>query len=122
MSHTEMLSFTKSILPFADTEQFDKLLLDYVNDSEQLNSFYHFDDSEKGIKERINTYVNPRLNRQNLKNNLLRQYTNGGIKEIPSKVHDNIVSLEHDKTYTVSTGHQLNIFSGPLYVFYKLIS
>ena len=50
---------------------------------------------------------------------LMDQYK--GISEI-KKVSDNIKSIEDVNTYTVTTGHQLNIFTGPLYVIYKIVS
>ena len=109
-------------MPFARTNSFEKLIIDYLNDDEFLRMFYLFDDNLEGIKERIETYQNQRLNRQNLKEVLLNQYNSYGIKEIPEKVHKNILSLVNPDTFTVTTGHQLNIFSGPLFVIYKLIS
>jgi len=42
--------------------------------------------------------------------------------EIREKVRENIESLKADNSFTVTTGHQLNIFSGPLYIIYKIIS
>ncbi len=34
----------------------------------------------------------------------------------------NIQSLSNSKTFTITTGHQLNLFTGPLYFLYKIIS
>jgi bacillithiol biosynthesis cysteine-adding enzyme BshC len=42
--------------------------------------------------------------------------------QIPSLVHDNIALLKSDNTYTITTGHQLNIFAGPLYFIYKIVT
>ena len=44
-----------------------------------------------------------------------------GLQEI-SEVRKNIDALNHENTFTVTTGHQLNIFTGPLYVIYKIVS
>ncbi len=35
---------------------------------------------------------------------------------------ENIAALKHKNTFTVTTGHQLNLFTGPLYFLYKIIS
>ncbi len=117
-----MSPFTQVLMPFEETNGFEKLIIDYLNDSKFLLQFYQFDDTLQGIQSRIETYQNNRLNRENLKEVLLKQYISYGIDEIPQKVHKNILSLVHPDTFTVTSGHQLNIFSGPLYVIYKLIS
>lgn len=117
-----MLTFTKSQISFTETGHFEKLLVDYVNDNDFLKNFYSFDDSVEGVMSRIESYKNPRLNRKNLTEAITRQYLNGGFPHLPETIIENLSLLEDEKTFTVSTGHQLNIFSGPLYVFYKLIS
>jgi bacillithiol biosynthesis cysteine-adding enzyme BshC len=117
-THTSV--FASSGVQFAETLAFDKLLIDYINDNELLKEFYEFDDSNEGVKNRINSYKNIRIDRNLLSRNLLQQYRI--IKDIPQIVLENIDSLKSEKTFTISTGHQLNIFSGPLYVFYKLVS
>ncbi len=117
-----MHPFTRILIPFEKTNSFDKLIIDYLKDDDFLKSFYHFEDSVEGIKSSIDSYQNHRLNRGNLKEVLLKQYNSYGIKEIPQKVQENILSLLKPDTFTVTTGHQLNLFSGPLYVIYKLIS
>ncbi len=42
--------------------------------------------------------------------------------ETSSLVKKNIKSVLSDNTFTVTTGHQLNIFTGPMYVIYKIVS
>ncbi len=117
-----MTPFTRILIPFSKTNNFDKLIVDYINDDDFLKEFYPYEDSLSGIKERITSYNNPRLNRKNLSDVLLKQYNSYGITEIPEKVNKNILSLLNSNTFTITTGHQLNVFSGPLYVIYKLIS
>ena len=48
-----------------------------------------------------------------------KQYENF---ETSSLVKKNIKSVLSDNTFTVTTGHQLNIFTGPMYIIYKIIS
>ena len=48
---------------------------------------------------------------------LLLQYQGFSISASTQK---NISDLEHSKTFTVVTGHQLNLFTGPLYFLYKI--
>jgi len=46
---------------------------------------------------------------------LKRQYA--GMENLPD-----LDALLQENTFTVTTGHQLNIFTGPLYVIYKIVS
>ncbi len=41
---------------------------------------------------------------------------------VEEAVRKNITALAHERTYTITTGHQLNIFSGPLFFIYKLVT
>jgi bacillithiol synthase len=51
---------------------------------------------------------------------LKEQYAN--IEEVQPLVQQNIKLLGQPNTFTVTTGHQLNIFTGPLYFVYKIIT
>src|SRR5690606_7900716 len=42
--------------------------------------------------------------------------------ELSDQTADNITALEDSNTFTVVTGHQLNLFTGPLYFLYKIVS
>jgi bacillithiol biosynthesis cysteine-adding enzyme BshC len=57
--------------------------------------------------------------RQILVEVLESQYT--GLPMAPA-VERHLHALKEEKTFTVTTGHQLNLFTGPLYFIYKLIS
>ena len=116
-----MPSFARVFLPFAKTNSFDKIILDYLNDDEFLQKFYAFEDNQEGIRERIASYKNHRLDRNSLKEIILNQYSQLGI-ELSGKVLQNINSLANQDTFTITSGHQLNIFGGPLYIIYKLLS
>ena len=57
-------------------------------------------------------------NRQVLVRELKKQFTNLAEE---SPVFRNIQKLECENTFTITTGHQLNIGTGPAYVIYKII-
>lgn len=42
--------------------------------------------------------------------------------ETSSKVKENINALKNEQTFTVTTGHQLSLFTGPLYFIYKILN
>ena len=54
--------------------------------------------------------------RQTLREELITQYHH--IKDAPTTQIDSLLS---PKTFTITTGHQLNLFTGPLYFLYKII-
>ena len=58
-------------------------------------------------------------NRIRLVNEIKEQYK--GIK-ISKELNNNINSLLDDQTFSVTSGHQLSLFSGPIYFIYKIIS
>ena len=98
-------------IDFLATNLFSKKFNDYVSDSHSLSI------------EKINSLSEKKKvssdERELLSEVLTDQYK--GVSEI-KKVSDNIKSIKDSNTYTVTTGHQLNIFTGPLYVIYKIVS
>ncbi|NDB83608.1 MAG: bacillithiol biosynthesis BshC, partial [Alphaproteobacteria bacterium] len=52
---------------------------------------------------------------------LLEQYKNSEL-ELSKLSISQIESLKNENTYTVTTGHQLSIFTGPLYFIYKIVT
>jgi len=100
-------------LDLASTGQFPELLLDYLANVPSLTPFYSFLPNLEGFGQAIQTRSFDR--RQELVEALHRQYTHLG--ENPA-----INRLADTTTFTVTTGHQLNIFTGPLYVIYKIVT
>jgi len=108
-------------IPFKDTGFFSKTMLDYLAQKESIYSFYNnFPDSTgfyNQIKEKEKSFS--LQSRLILVDALKRQYTNFELSE---KTQENINFLKSQNTFTVTTGHQLNLFTGPLYFLYKIIS
>jgi bacillithiol biosynthesis cysteine-adding enzyme BshC len=107
-------------IPFKDTGFFSKTMLDYLEQKEAIQPFYNnFSDSvgfHNQIEEKENSYS--LQSRLVLAAALKKQYTAVGISE---KTEENIELLKLKNTFTVTTGHQLNLFTGPLYFLYKII-
>lgn len=61
----------------------------------------------------------PMETRKILVDRLLHQYNN---LEVPEAVNQNIQSLLHPQTFTITTGQQIHLFLGPMYVIYKALS
>ncbi len=106
-------------IKLAQTGQIHKLSLDYLNSNPATRELYDFTPDLAGIASAIEARKSFPVKRKALVDALSRQYAS-----IPGKslVLDNIKSLGSDNTFTVTTGHQLNIFTGPLYYIYKLVS
>ncbi len=101
------------------TGRFNRLVLDYINQDSKLNPFYSLPHTLENYKQQIENRIKFPVNRKLLADSLSAQYTPiGGAK---SKVAENIELLRTEKTFTVTTGHQLNIFTGPLYFVYKIL-
>jgi bacillithiol biosynthesis cysteine-adding enzyme BshC len=100
-------------LALQQVANFPKLFLDYLNEKEDLKDLYgHFptiENFEPQIKAKSFAH------RATLVQVLKEQYS-----KLPAP--PNFELLAQENTYTVTTGHQLNIFTGPLYVIYKIVS
>lgn len=100
---------------------FTKLIQDYLDQKSELKSLYNrfatVENFEKQLTEKAANFDNN--NRISLVKALNKQYQN--IK-ISDSTKQNIELLELENTFTITTGHQLNLFSGPLYFLYKIIS
>jgi bacillithiol biosynthesis cysteine-adding enzyme BshC len=105
-------------ISYQETHAFSKLVLDYVNDNAILKPFYSFRPDLAGLKQAFETR-NFQGNRKELVDVLTAQYqhtkTNKAVKH-------NISLLADENTFTVTTGHQLNLFTGPLYFIYKIVT
>lgn len=110
--HAETISFD-------DTECFSSFFKDYINQKEPLRPFYeafpNVDNFEKAIEQRRFDSST----RQLLADALEEQYK--AVTRTP-EVDAHIELLRSEKTFTVTTGHQLNIFTGPLYFIYKIVT
>ncbi|MCF8460352.1 MAG: bacillithiol biosynthesis cysteine-adding enzyme BshC [Flavobacteriales bacterium] len=108
-----------STISLEHTGRFNRLILDYVNGEENVKEFYSLAHAKENYKRQIESRKQFPINRNLLTDSLLKQYqTIGGAK---FSVLSNIESLRKENTYTITTGHQLNIFTGPLYFIYKIL-
>jgi bacillithiol synthase len=107
---------THQLLPLADTLNAPPLFFDYIAQKETLNELFglypNIENFETQIEQKSSFDAK---NRQVLVETLHKQYKK--TKEKPD-----IDSLANPNTFTVTTGHQLNIFTGPLYVIYKIVT
>lgn len=107
-------------LNYRNTGFFSKLICDYIDKEEDIQPFYNRFPNLENFKTQIDEKSSfSQNNRSVLVASLLRQYE--GLEDAEASVA-NIRLLEDSKTFTVTTGHQLNLFTGPLYFLYKIVS
>ncbi|MCT4698190.1 bacillithiol biosynthesis cysteine-adding enzyme BshC [Tenacibaculum haliotis] len=106
-------------IPFKKTGFFSKTMLDYLEQSEKLQPFYNNFPSLDSFKSQIESKTFSSAVRKTLVTVLKKQYATVKTSEATQQ---NIDDLLLDTTFTVTTGHQLNLFTGPLYFLYKIFS
>ncbi|RAK24887.1 bacillithiol biosynthesis cysteine-adding enzyme BshC [Flavobacterium aquaticum] len=108
-------------ITYQNSGYFSKLIVDYLDQKAELKPLYNrfptVENFNLQIEEKSKNF--PIENREILVNALLNQYQKF---EISGATLANIELLKHSKTFTITTGHQLNLFTGPLYFLYKIVS
>jgi len=104
-------------IDYNDTLNFPALLIKYLENDEHLKDFYGNRPTIEGFADQINNKSKSSTNRDILVKSLLRQQENTNISD---QSLANIQLLSELNSYTITTGHQLNIFTGPLYFIFKI--
>lgn len=111
-----------SKIPYKQLRYFSDVIKAYLLESSDVrplyNRFPRLSSFEGQIEEK-QKQKNLSVTREVLTAVLLEQYLTTRESQ---KVEANIELLKDQKTFTVVTGHQLNLFTGPLYFLYKIIS
>ncbi len=116
-------------ISFRDTNYFSDFICDYLDEKPSLNVLYNRFPSLENFKfqieekqkafEKNSIVFSGEEKRKRLVNVLKQQYSHINASKI---TRNHIENLRDSKTFTITTGHQLNIFTGPLYFLYKIIS
>ena len=108
-------------ISFQSSGYFTPLIVDYLNQKDTLKPLYHrfptIDNFKEQMDEKRGNY-SPEF-RTVLVEALEKQYKNINTS---AYTRQNIRLLSETETFTVTTGHQLNLFTGPLYFLYKIVS
>jgi len=137
------MKFKANSITYRSTGLFTALINDYIETKGTVKSFVNYAASKEGYKKAIEQRASFPTNRKVLVGVLQNQYTqlakdindnnvlnennnnalNSSIntKEAFRLVNDNVNLLLKENTFTVTTAHQPNIFTGPLYFFYKIL-
>ena len=137
------MKFNATQISYRSTGLFSALINDYIETKGTAQSFVNYAASKEGYKKAIEQRASFPTNRKVLVEVLQNQYTqlekelsdsnvlssnnnnalNNSLntKEAFKLVNDNVNLLLKENTFTVTTAHQPNIFTGPLYFFYKIL-
>ena len=105
-------------ISYQATNSFSEIVIDYINREPSLRPFFNQFPDILGVQELINQQKDAGVDRNLLVSGLEKQYlTSEPVKEVSS----NIEKLSKNNTFTITTAHQPNIFTGPLYFIYKIL-
>jgi bacillithiol biosynthesis cysteine-adding enzyme BshC len=108
-------------LSYKKTGYFSKLVCDYLSEDDALKSFYKqfpsLENFEAQFQEKQMHFSTEK--RELLSRQIKNQY---GQTPISRQTSENIDALKNSNTFTITTGHQLNLFTGPLFFLYKIFS
>ncbi|RFZ85972.1 bacillithiol biosynthesis cysteine-adding enzyme BshC [Mucilaginibacter terrenus] len=113
-------------IDYKETGFFSQTVIDYLNDVPELRPFYSYRPTLKGFAELLE---NKKViaDRNLLADVLSEQYFRSAKSGLPALdsselVGTQIARLRSPDAFTITTGHQLNIFTGPLYFIYKIVT
>src|SRR6186713_1841936 len=105
-------------IPYRQTGSFSKTVVDYIDQHASLKEFFNYPPTIQGIRKAIDDRKQFNYDRNMLVQELKKQYAPVAIAE---KTKNNIEALASKNTFTFTTAHQNNIFTGPLYFIYKIL-
>ena len=106
-------------IPYRKINFLSPLVQDYLSESAKLSSFYGRYNTIDSFRNQMEEKSQFPVDRMTLVDVLKKQ--NQAI-DLSDLTQSNIESLESIDTFTITTGHQLCIFTGPLYFLYKIVS
>jgi len=106
-------------IPYRKINFLSPLVQDYLSESIELTSFYGRYSTIDNFHNQIEEKSQSHIDRKTLVNVLKKQNQDIDLSDL---TQSNIESLESTDTFTITTGHQLCIFTGPLYFIYKIVS
>ncbi len=109
-------------ISYKNSGYFSPLMNDYLDQKPHLQSLYNrfpsIENFENQIIEKKGNF-NGNEKRKILVSVLEKQYAKINASD---ETLNNIKLLNNSNTFTITTGHQLNLLTGPLYFLYKIIS
>lgn len=112
------MDFSQTKIPYGQTGFFSKIVTDYLQQGKHIRPFFNHEFNEQGLQDAIEARKKFKTNRTVLAAALKEQYKELDVEEPVAK---NLQLLTEATTFTITTAHQPNIFTGPLYFLYKIL-
>jgi len=111
------MDFNCNYISYQQTGFFSKIVTDYLAGELDLKPFYQHLPNKQGIKDAIAAKKST-IDRNLLVNYFKNQYSNTQLTTLQQQ---HIDLLQQENCFTITTAHQPNIFTGPLYFIYKIL-
>ncbi|HXI00337.1 MAG TPA: bacillithiol biosynthesis cysteine-adding enzyme BshC [Sphingobacteriaceae bacterium] len=110
-------------IDYKDTESFSPAVIRYIEGDPALAPFITYPPHKSGFQQALSDRK-VTADRTSLVQVLKEQYSKSKKlnNQNTQRIEQNIELLLLTNTFTVTTGHQLNIFTGPLYFIYKIVT
>jgi bacillithiol synthase len=109
----------KTAIGLNETGLFSPLFLDYVQSEEKLETFYVASPTLASFQGQIEQKASAYPYRTELLSAISAQYQNAELSESQKQ---SLSSLSKPNCFTITTGHQLALATGPLYFVYKILT
>jgi bacillithiol biosynthesis cysteine-adding enzyme BshC len=109
------MAFQKETIPYSESKLLPQIVLDYLDGKLSWLTGY-----EKNSA--FETVIQRKLQNKTSDRTLLVDILKGQNSAFSLVQEQNLELLLNENTFTVTTGHQLNLFTGPLYFIYKIIT
>ena len=106
-------------ISYKDTGLFSQLIIDYLDQKKDLDQYISYFPNEENFLKQIKSKSDNDIDRVLLQNIVKEQ---NSFLELSEICNANIEALKSKNTFSVTTGHQLCLFTGPLYFIYKIAS
>ena len=105
-------------IAFSEIESIPKLIKDFLN--HDINGFEAQTFSLENFAQQIHLKQNSfTLEKREILSETIKSQLSDF--KLSSKQTENLENLKHKNTFTITTGHQLNLFSGPVFFIYKIL-
>ncbi len=112
-----------SKIPLSETNLISPIVKDYLAQVHSLKPFYNEPNAIEGYQKLILERNFAEEKRVILYQSLLKQYEETGLSfERFHELGANLSLLKESNTFTVTTGHQLCLYGGPLFLTYKILT